>query len=91
MNTAINVVTVATFRRPFHTRLCLEAIARAQRWSASDLTPSGWADRIAICVPCNTHEHPEVLVEIAEVMERNTDIPFEVWEEDCPSNPHDAS
>jgi hypothetical protein len=24
-------------------------------------------------------------------MERNTDIPFEVWEEDCPSNPHDAS
>ena len=80
-----NVITVATFRRPFHTRLCLEHIARAQRWSA------GWADLVAICVPCNAHEHPDVATEIAGVIERNPDIPFAVWHEECESNPHAAS
>ena len=36
MNTARNVVVVSTYRRPSHTRLCLEANARA--WTA-ELAP----------------------------------------------------
>lgn len=83
----MNIVTVNTFRRPFHTRLCLEAIARAQRWSG------GWADKVLIAEPCNGHEHPEVLEEIEGVMDRNTDIPW--WHvvagSEVPSSPHDMS
>lgn len=80
-----NIVAVATFRRPFHTRLCLEALCRAQRWSG------GWASLIAVCVPCNAHEHPDVRIEIDGVIERNPDVPLVVWPEDCPSDPHAAS
>ena len=80
-----NIITVATFRRPFHTRLCLEATARAQRWSGR------WANLIAVCVPCNAHEHPDVAVEIQGVIDRNPDVPFVIWHEDCPSDPHAAS
>lgn len=83
----MNIVCVNTFRRPFHTRLCLEAIARAQRWSG------GWADEIWVCFPCNAHEHPEVREEFRGVRDRNPDI---VWVEslagtEVPSTPHDMS
>jgi hypothetical protein len=83
----MNIVTVNTFRRPFHTRLCLEAIARAQRWSG------GWADKVLIAEPCNGREHPEVWEEIIGVIKRNPDIPW--WHlvagPEVPSNPHDMS
>lgn len=83
----MNIVTVNTFRRPFHTRLCLEAIARAQRWSGA------WADKVLIAEPCNGREHPEVWQEIEGVIERNPDIPW--WHmttgPEVPSNPHDMS
>jgi hypothetical protein len=83
----MNIITVNTFRRPFHTRLCLEAIARAQRWSG------GWADNVLIAEPCNADEHPEVWQEIEGVMDRNPDIAW--WHmtagPEVPSNPHDMS
>jgi hypothetical protein len=83
----VNIVVVNTFRRPFHTRLCLEAIARAQRWSG------GWAGKVLIAEPCNGREHPEVWEEIEGAMDRNPDI---VWWHmvagpEVPSNPHDMS
>lgn len=90
MNTARNVVVVSTYRRPSHTRLCLEAIARAWRWAVTPDTP-GWADMIAVCLPVNWREYPDVQKESQRVFERNQDVPFEFWLESCPSNPHAAS
>jgi hypothetical protein len=84
----MNIVVVNTFRRPFHTRLCLEAIARAQRWSG------GWADEIWVCFPCNYKEHPQVHEEFCDAQERNRDIPFRenlAVGVDVPSTPHDMS
>jgi len=83
----MNFVVVSTFRRPFHTRLCLEAIARAQRWSG------GWADRIAVVQPCNAHEHPDVIEEAVGVAARNQDIPWDTWmaDDSVPSSPHAMS
>jgi len=80
----VNICVVSTFKRPFHTRLCLEAIARAHRWHK-------WADVIAVCRPSNGHEHPEVWKEICAAVDKNGDVPFEVWSERCDSNPHAAS
>ena len=80
----MNIVVVSTFRRPFATRLCLEAIARAQRWYE-------WADTVLIGVPRNAAEYPEVTHEILGVMKRNSDIQFQTWSEECESNPHIAS
>jgi hypothetical protein len=83
----MNIVVVNTFKRPFHTRLCLEALARAQRWSGA------WADQIMIVEPCNGHEYPRVQEEIMGVMERNPDIPWlhTVAGPEVPSTPHDMS
>ena len=81
-----NVVVVNLFKRPFHTRLCLEALARAQRWS------QGWADLIAVCLAANAHEHVHVISEAGGVIERNPDVPFEFWHAShTPSNPHAMS
>jgi hypothetical protein len=80
----VNIVAVSTFRRPFHTRLCLESICRAQRWYP-------WANKIAVCVPANGD--PLVTAEILRVTERNSDIRSRlvIWNEDCESNAHAAS
>jgi hypothetical protein len=87
-----NVVVVNLFKRPFHARLCLEALARAQRWSAT-VESKGWADVIAVCLACNASEHPYVIAEAEGVIERNPDVPFEFWRAtpDIPSNPHAMS
>jgi hypothetical protein len=83
----LNIVVVNVFKRPWHTRLCLEALARAQRWSR------GWADEIAICLATNAHEHPRVIEESNGVVERNADIPFRLWQapDTISSNPHAMS
>lgn len=80
----MNAVVVSTFRRPFHTRLCLESICRAQRWHR-------WADKIYIGIPCNGHEFPKVIDEAYGVIDRNQDIPLEICAEVCESNPVAAS
>jgi hypothetical protein len=80
-----NIVVVNTFRRPFHTRLCLEAICRADRWA------NKWVDRVLVSKPSNWHEHPRVQEEVQGVIERNPDVRIEVVEPDCPSSPHDIS
>ena len=80
----MNIVVVSTFRRAFATRLCLESIARAQRWHK-------WADTVLIGIPVNSLEYPDVQREINGVIRRNVDIPFQTWREDCESNPHAAS
>lgn len=83
----MNIVVVNVFRRPFHTRLCLEAIARAQRWSG------GWADSVQVWFACNHAEHPDVMAEADDVGRRNPDIPFigRIAPPDIPSTPHDMS
>lgn len=83
----MNIAVVNVFKRPFHMRLCLEAIARAQRWSG------GWAHRIAIAEPCNAHEHPLVAEEIEDVIARNPDLNWCRWQAgpDVPSSPHHMS
>lgn len=81
----MNIVCVSTFKRPFHTRLCLEAICRAQRWSR------GWADQINVHIPSNGHEHPDVLTEVLGVVKRNPDVPFWILHGGYESNPHAAS
>jgi hypothetical protein len=88
----MNIVTVNLFKRPFHARLCLESLARAQRWSAT-VESKGWADLIAVCLACNATEHPYVIAEAEGVIERNPDVPFEFWRAtpDIPSNPHAMS
>lgn len=88
----MNIVTVNLFKRPFHARLCLEALARAQRWSAT-VESRGWADTIAVCLACNGGEHPHVIAEVEGVIERNPDVPFEIWRAtpDIQSNPHAMS
>ena len=87
----MNIVTVNLFKRPFHARLCLEALARAQRWSAT-VESRGWADTIAVCLAANAHEHPYVMAEAGGVIERNPDVPFEFWHAShTPSNPHAMS
>jgi len=86
----MNVVTISTCRRPFHTRLCIESLCRAQRWSAVDGS-TGWADLIAVCLPSNWYDFREVQAEAQRVMERNRDIPLEFWFEQCESNPHAAA
>ena len=87
-----NIVVVSTFRRPLQTRLCLESIARAQRWSGRSYAKRGllgrWADRILIGMPVNWHEHPLVRQVVHTVIEDNRDIPFEIVEEACESDPH---
>jgi hypothetical protein len=80
----MNIVTVSTFRRPFHTRLCLEAICRAHRWHP-------WAAKIIVFFAQNWHEHPMVRVEAEGVAANNKDIPFEFVFESCDSNPHVVS
>ena len=87
----MNIVTINLFKRPFHTRLCLEALARAQRWSAT-VESKGWADTIAVCLAANAHEHVHVIAEAGGVIERNPDVPFEFWHAShTPSNPHAMS
>ena len=87
----MNIVTVNLFKRPFHARLCLEALARAQRWSAT-VESKGWADVIAVCLAANAHEHVHVIAEAGGVIERNPDVPFEFWHAShTPSNPHAMS
>lgn len=88
----VNIVTVNLFKRPFHARLCLEALARAQRWSAT-VESKGWADTIAVCLASNATEHPYVIAEAEGVVARNPDVPFEFWRAtpDIPSNPHAMS
>jgi hypothetical protein len=80
----MNIVTVSAFRRPFHTRLCLESIVRAQRWRQ-------WADVIALCVPRTSPT--SVIKEIEGIILRSGDIPLETWIEDdaISSSPHTAS
>ena len=87
----MNIVTVNLFRRPFHARLCLEALARAQRWSAT-VESRGWAGTIAICLALNASEHPHVIAEAEGVVARNPDVPFTFWHAShTPSNPHAMS
>ena len=87
----MNIVTVNLFKRPFHARLCLESLARAQRWSAT-VESKGWADTIAVCLAANAHEHVHVIAEAGGVIERNPDVPFEFWHAShTPSNPHAMS
>ena len=87
----MNIVTVNLFKRPFHARLCLEALARAQRWSAT-VESKGWADVIAVCLAANAHEHVHVIAEAGGVIERNPDVPLEFWHAShTPSNPHAMS
>lgn len=83
----MNAVVVNVFKRPFHARLCLEALARAYRWSGC------WSSLIAVCLACNGAEHPHVIDEVNGVIERNPDVPFEIWRAtpDVPSNPHAMS
>ena len=84
----MNIVTVNLFKRPFHARLCLESLARAQRWSAT-AESRGWAGLIAVCLASNASEHPHVIAEAEGVVERNLDVPFEFWHAShTPSNPH---
>jgi len=80
----MNIVVMNTFRRPWHTRMCMESMARAQRWYT-------WADQILIGMPVNWYEHPAVRSEAQNVIARNPDIPFRLIEEHCDSNPHVAS
>jgi len=79
----VNIVTVSTCRRPFHTRLCLESICRAQRWHP-------WADKIAVC--WNLDRSEDLAREVEGVIERNPDIPLQVWcEPTSVASAHDAS
>lgn len=79
----MNTVTISNHRRPFHTRLCLESLARAQRWYK-------WADKIAVCLSPNATDG--VAAEALGVIDRNPDIPFEVWcEPQEIYDPHAAS
>jgi hypothetical protein len=48
----MNTVVINCFRRPFTTRLCIEAVMRAQKWYP-------WADNIAMCL--NPGATPEVI------------------------------
>jgi hypothetical protein len=86
-----NIAVVNLFKRPFHARLCLESLARAQRWSAT-VESRGWADVIAVCLASNATEHPHVIAEAEGVVARNPDVPFEFWHAShTPSNPHAMS
>jgi len=78
----MNTVFVSTYRRPYVTRLCLEALARAHRWCA-------WADRIFVCIA--PHGNPTVRAESESVLHRNPDIPFVIATEPRPMNPHEVS
>jgi hypothetical protein len=85
----MNTIVVSTHRRPFLVRLCLESLCRAQRWSSGS-SGSGWADKIAICLSSNGDSN--VWQEAKGVIQRNDDIPFEVWSEpDDICDPHRAS
>lgn len=84
--TPTNTITVSAFRRPFHTRLCLEAICRAQRWFQ-------WADQIYICIPETGPFDIGLIDEIGGVIERNQDIPLVILIEPASisRSPHTAS
>lgn len=71
-STTMNIVTVSCHRRPVHTRLCLESLARAQRWYR-------WADKLTVCLSANGS--PDVGVEALQFANLNPDIPFEIWQE----------
>ena len=80
-----NVIVVSTCRRPFHTRLCLESICRAQRWTAQP-----WADHIYVGIPANADAG--VVAEFVSVAKRNPDVPLQMWmEPDHIRNAHEAS
>jgi len=79
----VNTVTISTFRRPFHTRLCLESICRAHRWYP-------WADGIIICWPLE--RSVSLAKEVEGVLERNVDIPLKVFcEPETVTSAHIAS
>lgn len=82
----MNLIVVNTFKRPFHTRLCLESICRAQRWYP-------WASEIAVCLRHDqeTEMAQNVSRETKGVIERNFDLPISMWIEPEPMTPHTAS
>jgi hypothetical protein len=79
----MNVITVSLYRRPFHTKLCLESICRAQRWHP-------WADQILVCLAPNALQ--DVAKEAMTVVGLNPDTPFFLQVEPADiRNPHQAS
>src|SRR6266478_7632441 len=80
----MNTITVSLFRRPLHTRLCLESLCRAQRWHP-------WASYIAVCLP-SIEKNAAVEAEAFGVKERNPDIDIRIWiEPSTVGDPHQAS
>jgi hypothetical protein len=87
-----NVVVVSTYRRPFSAKLCLEALARCQRWSEDWVAwGSAWADKIVIGISAGRNADPDVEKQAVKVVERNPDIPFEIVKETCDSHPNNVS
>ena len=76
----MNTITVSAHRRPFHLKLCLESIIRAQQWYP-------WANKISVCY--TQHGDPAV----RQVAESYGDHWFQVIAEppEVGSNPHDAA
>ena len=78
----MNSVVISTHRRPFHTKLCLESIFRADRWHQ-------WADHIHVTV--TPHGDPKVREMVQEMIVEHGDPRYQWTMQPQVMNPHDAA